>query len=126
MIERIQTVDAPLPAGHYSQAIKANGFVFVSGQLPYPPGGQRVLPEGIAAQARQCLENVRAILDAAGTSMSHLVSVQIFIPDVSMWAEVNAVYESVMGDARPARTVVPTTALHYGALIEINAVAVCP
>ncbi|CAM3735555.1 Enamine deaminase RidA [Bordetella sputigena] len=126
MIERIQTPEAPLPAGHYSQAIKANGFVFVSGQLPYAPGGQRILPDGIAAQARQCLENVRAILEAAGTSLDQLVSVQIFIPDVSLWGEVNAVYESVMGNARPARTVVPTTALHYGALIEVNAVAVCP
>lgn len=126
MIESIETAGAPLPAGHYSQAIKANGFVFVSGQLPFAPGGPRVLPDGIAAQARQCLENVRAILVAAGTSMENLVSVQIFIPDVSLWAEVNAVYEAVMGKARPARTVVPTTALHYGALIEVNAVAVCP
>jgi 2-iminobutanoate/2-iminopropanoate deaminase len=84
------------------------------------------MPEGIAGQARQCLENLRAILQAAGSSMEHLVSVQVFIPDVSLWGEVNAVYESVMGQARPARTVVPTNALHYGALIELNAVAVCP
>ncbi len=126
MIERIETAGAPLPAGHYSQAIKANGFVFVSGQLPFPPGAQRILPDGMAAQARQCLENLRVILDAAGTTMANVVSVQIFIPDVSLWGEVNAVYEAVMGSARPARTVVPTTALHYGALIELNAVAVCP
>ncbi|WP_440588403.1 RidA family protein [Bordetella genomosp. 11] len=126
MIERIETAAAPLPAGHYSQAIKANGFVFVSGQLPFPPGSKRILPDGIAAQARQCLENLQAILDAAGTTLENLVSVQIFIPDVALWAEVNAVYESVMGAARPARTVVPTTALHYGALIEVNAVALCP
>jgi 2-iminobutanoate/2-iminopropanoate deaminase len=126
MIERIETVGAPLPAGHYSQAIKANGFVFVAGQLPFPPGAQRIMPEGMAAQARQCLENLRAILEAAGSSMEQLVSVQVFIPDVSLWGEVNAVYESVMGKARPARTVVPTNALHYGALIEVNAVAICP
>jgi 2-iminobutanoate/2-iminopropanoate deaminase len=126
MIEHIQTASAPLPAGHYSQAIKANGFVFVSGQLPFAPGGARAMPDGIAAQARQCLENLAAILEAAGTSLDRLTSVQIFIPDVSLWKEVNSVYEAFMGTARPARTVVPTGALHYGALIELNAVAVCP
>jgi reactive intermediate/imine deaminase len=126
MIERIETAGAPLPAGHYSQAIKANGFVFISGQLPFAPGLGRVMPEGIAAQATQCLQNLRAILHAAGTSVDQLTSVQIFIPDVSLWGEVNAVYESFMGEARPARTVVPTGALHYGALIELNAVAACP
>ncbi|CAM3587452.1 RidA family protein [Bordetella flabilis] len=126
MIEHIQTAAAPLPAGHYSQAIKANGFVYVSGQLPFAPGAQRVMPPGIAAQARQCLENLAAILAAAGTSLDQLASVQIFIPDVSLWPEVNSVYEAFMGKARPARTVVPTGALHHGALIELNAVAVCP
>ncbi|WP_086056812.1 RidA family protein [Bordetella genomosp. 9] len=126
MIERIQTADAPVPAGHYSQAIKANGFIFVSGQLPFAPGPHRVMPQGIAAQARQCLENLRAILQAAGTSVDSLTSVQIFISDVALWGEVNAVYESFMGQAQPARTVVPTNALHHGALIELNAVAVCP
>jgi reactive intermediate/imine deaminase len=126
MIEYIQTAAAPLPAGHYSQAVKANGFVYVAGQLPFAPGAQRVMPDGIAAQARQCLENLAAILAAAGTSLDQLASVQIFIPDVSLWPEVNAVYEAFMGDARPARTVVPTGALHHGALIELNAVAVCP
>jgi reactive intermediate/imine deaminase len=126
MIEYIQTAEAPLPAGHYSQAVKANGFVYVAGQLPFAPGAQRAMPDGIAAQARQCLENLAAILAAAGTSLDQLASVQIFIPDVSLWPEVNAVYEAFMGTARPARTVVPTGPLHHGALIELNAVAVCP
>jgi 2-iminobutanoate/2-iminopropanoate deaminase len=125
MIEPIHTADAPLPAGHYSQAIKANGFVFVSGQLPIVPGEERRMPDTITAQARQCLENLRAILSAAGTTVDQLVSVQLFIPDVSLWGEVNAVYEAFMGDARPARTVVPTRDLHYGALIKLNAIAVC-
>ncbi|WP_233237663.1 RidA family protein [Bordetella sp. LUAb4] len=124
MIERIETSRAPLPAGHYSQAIKANGFVFVSGQLPFAPGPDRQLPNGIEAQARQCLDNLAAILDASGSSVDQLVSVQLFIPDVALWGKVNAVYEAFMGTARPARTVVPTRDLHYGALIELNAVAV--
>ncbi|WP_454689491.1 RidA family protein [Achromobacter aloeverae] len=124
MIERIQTPRAPLPAGHYSQAIKANGFIFVAGQLPFAPGPERRMPEGIEAQARQCLENLAAILEAAGSSVDRLTSVQLFIPDVALWGKVNAVYEAFMGEARPARTVVPTRDLHYGALIELNAVAV--
>jgi 2-iminobutanoate/2-iminopropanoate deaminase len=126
MIEPIFTAHAPSPAGHYSQAVKANGFVFVSAQLPIAPGEERRMPDSIAAQARQCLENLRAILEAAGTRVDLLVNIQIFIPDVSLWGEVNAVYEAFMGDARPARTVVPTRELQYGALIKLNAVAACP
>lgn len=125
MIERIETPEAPLPGGHYSQATKANGFVFVAGQLPFIPGTERRMAEGIQAQAEQCLRNVDAILRAAGSSRQRIVSVQLFIADVALWGQVNTVYEAFMGDARPARTVVPTRELHYDALIEINAIAVC-
>jgi len=120
----IETNEAPLPGGHYSQAIVANGLVFVAGILPIAPGGgERRIPDGIEAQARQVLANLRAILSASGSDMNKLVSVQIFVPSVDLWGTVNAIYTEALGAHRPARTVVPCGPLHYGALIELNAVA---
>lgn len=120
----IETSDAPLPAGHYSQAIVANGLVFISGILPIAPGaGERRIPDGIEAQARQVVANLRAILSASDSAMNKLVSVQIFVSNVDMWGAVNAIYTDALGAHRPARTVVPCGPLHYGALLELNAVA---
>ena len=123
MMHFIETVNAPLPAGHYSQAVAANGFVFVSGVLPLMPGQPGIIPEGIEAQFRQAFGNLREVLQAAGSSLDKLVNVQIFIPDIGLWPMVNAAYRELMGEHKPARTVVPCGALHYGALIEVNAVA---
>ncbi|WP_312993103.1 Rid family hydrolase [Achromobacter animicus] len=124
----IQTPDATLPAGHYSQAVRANGFVFVSGQLgflpPAGPGVRPVLAADAAGQTREALRSVRAILEAAGSSLASVVNVTLYIPDVSLWDEVNAVYEACFGSHRPARAIVPTRELHYGALVEISVVAV--
>ncbi len=119
----IETPEAPLPAGHYSQAVVANGLVFVAGILPIVPGGKRLIPDGIEPQARQVFANLRAILAAAESDMNKLVSVQLFIPDVDLWAAVNAIYTEALGAHKPARTVVPCGPLHYGALIELNAIA---
>ena len=121
----ILTEAAPTPAGHYSQAVVANGFVFVAGILPIEPGGgERRIPDGIEAQVRLALTNLRAILEASGSAIDHLVSVQIFVPSVDSWAKVNAIYAELLGDHRPARTVIPCGPLHYGALVEVNAIAV--
>lgn len=126
----ISTPHATPPAGHYSQAVRANGFVFVSGQLgflaPVQPGEPPRLAQGVAAQTEVALRSLAAILQAAGTSMSAVVNVTVYIPDVGMWNEVNGVYERSFGDHRPARAIVPTRELHYGALVEISAVAVAP
>lgn len=120
----IETDEAPLPAGHYSQAIAVNGLVFVSGILPIAPGGgERRIPDGIEAQARQVLANLRAILAAAGSDIDRVVNVQIFLPSVELWGAVNSIYSEAMGAHKPARTVVPCGPLHYGVLIELNAVA---
>lgn len=120
----VRTDAAPTPAGHYSQAVVANGFVFVAGILPIEPGGgERRIPEGIDAQARLALGNLRAILEAAGSALDRLVSVQIFIPSMEAWPAINAAYAEMLGDHRPARTVIPCGPLHYGALVEINAIA---
>ena len=113
---------APAPAGHYAQATVAAGLVFVSGQLPIHPHSLS-MPEGLDAQVVQAMRNVEAILVAAGSSLSKLVSVTLYITDVGHWPEVNRKYAEIMGEHKPARTVVPVPALHYGALIEINAVA---
>ncbi|MFD4838319.1 RidA family protein [Achromobacter sp. NPDC058515] len=126
-MEMIHTPKATPPAGHYSQAVRANGFVFVSGQLgflpPAEPGARPVLASGASAQTREALRSVRAILEAAGSSLAAVVSVTVYIPDVGLWDEVNRVYEEGFGDHRPARAIVPTRELHYGALVEISVIA---
>jgi 2-iminobutanoate/2-iminopropanoate deaminase len=121
----IETALAPLPAGHYSQAVVAGGLIFVAGQLPFTPGPvlQRVMPHGIDAQTRQVLQNLDAVLQAAGAGLAQLVSIQIFIPDIALWGTVDGIYREFLGSHKPARTVIPCGALHHGALIEINAVA---
>ena len=120
----IETKAAPIPAGHYSQAVVANGFVFLAGQLPIVPGSTLEMPEGVAEQTRQVFKNLDAILKASGSGLSDLVSVQIFISDLQLWGQFNVVYQEMLGSHKPARTVVPCNALHYGALVEVNAVAV--
>jgi 2-iminobutanoate/2-iminopropanoate deaminase len=119
----IETKDAPLPGGHYSQAIVSNGLVFVSGILPIVPNTKQSIPDGIPAQIDQIFHNLKAILNAANSDFSHLVNVQIFIPSTDFWAEINEAYQHALGAHKPARTIIPCGALHYGALVEINAVA---
>jgi 2-iminobutanoate/2-iminopropanoate deaminase len=121
-MQTVFTASAPRPAGHYSQAVVLSGVVYVSGQLPFD-ANTSIMPEGIEAQTVQALKNVEAILVAAGSSLAKLVSVQLFIADVALWPKVNRAYTEVMGEHKPARTIVPVGNLHYGALIEINAIA---
>ena len=129
-MDLIHTPHATPPAGHYSQAVRANGFVFVSGQLGFlpaaSPGERPQLAQGVAAQTEAALRSMAAILQAAGASMASVVNVTVYIPDVGLWNEVNSVYERNFGDHKPARAIVPTRELHYGALVEISAVAVVP
>lgn len=125
MIERITTPKAPLPKGHYAQATTANGFVFVSGQLPFLTDGSGLLAAGLDAQVGQVLVNLEAILSEAESSIDSLVSVQIYVSDIGNWPRVNELYQAFIGDPAPARTVVPCAALHYGAHIEISAIALC-
>ena len=122
-IEYIQTPDAPAPAGHYSQATVHNGIVYVSGQLSIDPRtGERLLGS-IDAQTRQVLDNINAILKASGSDLSRVLKMTVYVADIGSWDAVNRVYAEVMGDHRPARAVVPTSNLHYGFQIEIEAIA---
>lgn len=122
-MQAIRTDAAPTPAGHYSQAIVHNGFVFVAGQLPIVPGQIEHRAGTPAEQTEQTLRNVEAILEAAGSGLDRVVQMTIYVSDIALWGEVNATYARVMGDHRPARAVVPVTPLHYGYVIEIQAIA---
>ena len=119
----ISTPDAPVPAGHYSQAVVHGGFVFVAGQLPIDPKDPSREPGSIEDQAAQALANVAAILHAAGTGLDSVVQMTVYVSDVSLWGKVNTVYSRVMGNHRPARAVVPSGELRHGMLIEIQAIA---
>jgi 2-iminobutanoate/2-iminopropanoate deaminase len=122
-VRAVETDDAPRPGGHYSQGIVANGFVFVAGQLPIKPGGGNTIPAGIDAQTRQALANVDAILRAAHSGLDRVVSVTVYVTDISNWPEVNRVYAEVFGRHRPARVVAVSPQLHFGSLVEIQAIA---
>ncbi|WCT78306.1 RidA family protein [Novosphingobium humi] len=119
----ILTDQAPAPAGHYAQAIRAGDTLYVSGQLPIRADKAPLEDMGFAAQARQAIANMLAILEAADGTPEDLCRVTAYIVGVENWPEFNRVYADMLGEARPARTVVPVPELHYGYLVEIDAVA---
>lgn len=125
MPEPILTSAAPAPGGYYSQAVRASGFLFISGQLPLDLQG-KLKGQTIGEQTAVCLANVEAILRAAGGTLRHLVQVTVYVSDITHWPEVDRVYRDRLEGVPfpPARAVVPVKELHYGALIEIQAVAV--
>jgi len=122
-MKTIQTDKAPLPAGHYSQAVVHEGLVYVAGQLPIKPGHKPQEPGDIKEQARQVLRNLEAILTEAGSGLNHVLKVTVYISDITLWGQVNDVYAEHFGDHRPARAMVPTRDLHFGYQIEMDAVA---
>src|SRR5215213_713523 len=122
-IKRINTPNAPQPAGHYSQATVYSGLVFVAGQLSIDPAtGEKKLGP-IEEQTEQALSNVYAILKAAGSDWDRVLKVNVSITDIELWDAFNKVYSSILGDHRPARAVIPCGNLHHGFLIEIEAIA---
>lgn len=120
----VQTSDAPVPGGHYSQAVVHNGLVYLSGILPITPAGQKLNGTSIAEQTGQILANLDAILQASGSKREQVLKVSIFITDISAWGTVNQLYAEFFGDHRPARSVVPCSPLHYGFGIELEAIAI--
>lgn len=124
IIRTIETDHAPRPAGHYAQAILSRGQLFISGQLPIRPDGRPLDDDGFETQARQAIQNMLAILRAAGGTPQHLVKVTAYLVGVAHWPRFNAVYAAMLPDARPARSVVPVPELHYGHLVEVEAIAV--
>ena len=112
-----------MPAGHYSQAVIPNGLVFVSGQLAVDAATGRKYAGTIEQQTRIALENVAAILRAAGSDVDQVLKTTVYISDIELWSRVNDVYAEFFGSHRPARAVVPTRDLHYGFQVEIEAIA---
>ena len=111
------------PGGHYSHAVKANGFVFIAGQLPIARDGTKLTDASFEQQSQQTLDNITAALTAAGSAINRLVQVRVYITDIALWPAFNAIYAAWIGSSRPARVVVPVPQLHYGFKIEIEAVA---
>ncbi|MGW8282470.1 MAG: RidA family protein [Gemmatimonadota bacterium] len=119
----ISTPASPAPAGHYSQAMVHAGLVFVSGQLAVEARSGRKIAGTVEEQTRIALENVAAILRAAGSDIDRVLKTTIYISDIELWGKVNEVYAEFFGSHRPARAVVPTRDLHHGLLVEIEAIA---
>ncbi len=124
--EVIATSKAPAAVGPYSQAIKANGFVFTAGQLGLDPAAGKLVEGDVTDQARQALKNLQAILEAAGSSLDQVVKVTVFLKDINDFKRVNEVYAEFFKANPPARSAVQVAALPLGGLVEIEAVAVAP
>src|SRR5947199_7305165 len=122
-VVRTDAAPAPFQGAPYSQAIKANGLVFVSGQLALRPGDKELSGGDISAQTEQVFENLRAILEEAGSSLDNLVKTTVFLQNLDDFAGMNEVYAKHVGGRPPARSTVEVAKLPSGALVEIEAIA---
>lgn len=123
MRQRVQTDNAPAAIGPYSQAIKANGFVFVSGQVGFDPKTGEFVPGGVAEQTEQVLKNVSAVLEAAGSSLDQVVKTTVFLADMKEFSAMNEVYARFFSEPPPARATVAAAGLPRDARVEIEVVA---
>ena len=123
MREEVRTEAAPAPVGPYSQGVRSGQMVFVSGQIPLDPAtGEKVEGE-IEAETRQVLANLKAVLEAGGSSMDRVVKATVYLTDLSLFPRVNAVYaEAFAADPAPARVTVGVASLPLGAQVEIDAI----
>jgi 2-iminobutanoate/2-iminopropanoate deaminase len=116
--------DAPAPVGPYSQAVAHGGLLFVSGQIPLDPHTGALVDGDIEAQTQRVISNLRAILEAAGTSLSRVVRTTVYVTDLAHFGRVNEVYARFFsGDPAPARATLQVAALPLGAAVEIDAIA---
>ena len=123
MRERVQTDKAPAAIGPYSQAIRAGGFVFASGQIPIDPATGEFVKGGVAEQTEQVLKNLSAVLEAAGSGLDKVVKTTVFLADMKEFAQMNEVYGKFFTAAPPARATVAAAGLPRDARVEIEAVA---
>jgi 2-iminobutanoate/2-iminopropanoate deaminase len=121
--QRIHTTRAPQPVGPYSQAVAAQGFVFIAGQIPLDPETGTLKGSTIEEQTCQAMRNLKAVLAAAGLAPEALVKTTVFLRSMDDFSAFNAVYEEELGGAKPARSVVAVAALPRGALVAIEAMA---
>ncbi|HYE71847.1 MAG TPA: RidA family protein [Blastocatellia bacterium] len=124
MTQQIQTDQAPQAIGPYSQAIKANGLVFLSGQIPLDPQTMQIIDGDIKAQTRRIFENLKAVLAAAGTSLDRVVRATVYLADINDFAAMNEVYAEFLGEIKPARSTVQAARLPRDARVEIDLIAV--
>ncbi|SCW72672.1 MULTISPECIES: RidA family protein [unclassified Pseudomonas] len=122
-IELIHTTQAAAAGGHYTQAVLHQGVLYVSGQLPVRADGSHSVDQPFEVQAAIALDNLMAILGAAGRSPNDLLKVTVYVVGIEHWPAFDRIYAHYLGEHRPARAVVPVPALHHGYLIEIEALA---
>lgn len=122
----VHTEAAPPPAGRYAQAVIANGMVYTAGQVALVPGTKELAGDDITAQVKQAMDNVRIILEAAGTSLEDAVKITVYLADIADYPAFNEVYTTYFEDNPPARSAFQVAALPLGAKVEIEAIAVLP
>lgn len=121
--ELIASDKAPKAVGAYAQAVRAQGFVFLSGQIPLDPGTGEMIAGDVVAQTTRVMQNLQAVLEAAGSSFAKVVKATIYLADMADFAAVNQTYGQYFGDAKPARATVAVAGLPRGAKVEIDMVA---
>jgi 2-iminobutanoate/2-iminopropanoate deaminase len=123
MKDIVLTDRGPKPIGPYSQAVRANGFLFISGQVPLDPVSMEMTGADIAQQTQRVLENVKAILEAGGSNLHHVVKTTVFLKDMNDFSDMNEVYGRYFTAAPPARSTVQVSRLPKDALVEIEVIA---
>jgi 2-iminobutanoate/2-iminopropanoate deaminase len=126
MIERITPPGVPAPRGPYSPAVRAGGFIYVSGQVPVDPTTHQMISGEVAIETRQVLNNIKSVLEGCGASMSDVVKCCVYLADGKDFAAMNEVYAEFFGDAKPARTTVAVAFAIPGIKVEIDAIAYKP
>jgi 2-iminobutanoate/2-iminopropanoate deaminase len=124
MTKTVSTEKAPKALGPYSQAIRAGGFIWCSGQIPINPATNTIEVATIEDQTRQSISNLRNVLEAAGSSLSNVVKTTVFIKDMNDFAALNGVYAEMFGDTKPARSCVEVARLPKDVKVEIECVAI--
>ncbi len=123
MIETVATDRGPKAIGPYSQAVRANGFVFLSGQIPLDPKTQLVVEGDVAVQTERVLENLKGVVEAAGSSLQHVVKTTVFLSDMNDFAAMNEVYSRYFTAHKPARSTVEVSRLPKDVRVEIDLIA---
>jgi 2-iminobutanoate/2-iminopropanoate deaminase len=123
VIETVATDRGPKAIGPYSQAVRANGFVFLSGQIPLDPKTQQVVEGDVAAQAERVLENLKGVVEAAGSSLQRVVKTTVFLADMNDFAAMNEVYSRYFTAHKPARSTVEVSRLPKNVRVEIDLIA---
>jgi len=124
-MEYIETTAVPPPNGHYAQAVRHGGLLYVSGLLPIDPE-TRAPVAGFDAQVTLVLDRLAAVLEAGDSALGQLLQLRIYLVGVEHWPALDGLIAARLGDHRPARAVVPVPGLHYGCLVEVEAIAIAP